>query len=124
MATTVKIPQHNTPRGTWCQFSGCDSTTGICRMCAPEPSLSEREIAALAVLGRHGKEMAGNLLGSLMCAAGRQTTASAAHQAGAGLTRKGLTIKGTQPGHDRVQYEATNAGCEWIARYREVGGVA
>jgi hypothetical protein len=36
-AVTVKIPQHKTPDGRWCLFSGCDSTTGICRMCEPEP---------------------------------------------------------------------------------------
>ncbi len=32
---TFKIPQHNTPRGTWCRFSGCDSYSGTCPMCAP-----------------------------------------------------------------------------------------
>jgi hypothetical protein len=35
---TVKIPQHNTPQGTWCRFSGCDSKSGICRMCEPDPA--------------------------------------------------------------------------------------
>jgi hypothetical protein len=33
----VKIPQHNTPSGTWCRSSGCDSTSGVCRMCEPDP---------------------------------------------------------------------------------------
>ena len=48
--TTVKIPRHSTERGTWCRMSGCDSTSGICRLCEPEPRLSERERAALAAL--------------------------------------------------------------------------
>lgn len=37
--TTVEIPQHHTPRGVWCPFSGADSLSGICWTCelAPEP---------------------------------------------------------------------------------------
>jgi hypothetical protein len=31
----VKIPEHNTPRGTWCRFSGVDSKSGVCLACAP-----------------------------------------------------------------------------------------
>lgn len=31
-----KIPEHNTPRGTWCRFSGVDSTSGVCLACAPD----------------------------------------------------------------------------------------
>lgn len=32
------IPQHNTSRGTWCRFSGCDSYSGTCKMCTPPAS--------------------------------------------------------------------------------------
>ena len=42
--TTVKIPQHRTPGGFWCRFSGCDSYSGICRMCEPEPARPESDL--------------------------------------------------------------------------------
>jgi hypothetical protein len=35
MAATVKIPEHNTPRGVWCRASGCDGKTGVCHLCKP-----------------------------------------------------------------------------------------
>jgi hypothetical protein len=41
MGTTIKIPQHKTPRGTWCRMSGVDSASGICRLCEPEPTRPE-----------------------------------------------------------------------------------
>lgn len=31
----MKIPEHNTPRGAWCRFSGADSKSGVCLACAP-----------------------------------------------------------------------------------------
>ena len=49
-AVTVKIPPHKTPVGRWCLFSGCDSTTGICRMC--EPETDAEIIAALPLRAR------------------------------------------------------------------------
>lgn len=120
--TTVKIPRHSTERGTWCRMSGCDSTSGICRLCEPEPRLSERERAALAALAADGTPMIGPCLAGAMSAAGRETTNSAAHQAGAGLARKGLAIKGHRPGSDLIRYEVTNSGRDWLDRFRAVGG--
>jgi hypothetical protein len=32
---TRQIPEHHTPQGTWCRFSGMDSFSGTCQMCAP-----------------------------------------------------------------------------------------
>ena len=119
---TVKIPQHKTSQGTWCRFSGCDSKSGICRMCAPEPALSEREVAALSALAEYDAPMQGGNLASKMRAAGRETSSAAAHQAGASLARKGLAIKGIPDVGLHVQYEITNQGREWVARYRSVGG--
>lgn len=34
----MRIPQHSRPDGQWCPFSGCDSASGICRMCEPDPA--------------------------------------------------------------------------------------
>jgi hypothetical protein len=34
----MKIPQHNTPSGRWCRFSGSNSTSGVCWMCEPDPA--------------------------------------------------------------------------------------
>ena len=123
MARTVKIPQHNTERGTWCRFSGCDSKTGVCPMCRPEPNLSEREIAALVALAPLAMPATGDYLASLMCDAGRDTSPAAAHQAGTALTRKGLATKGRLPGGASIRYEATSAGRDWIPGYRAAGGV-
>jgi hypothetical protein len=89
-----QIPQHNTPRGTWCRFSGCDSNSGICHVCKPEPGLSARELAALAALARQNAPTTGYVLAARMRTAGRDISPAAAHQAGAALTRKGLAIKG------------------------------
>jgi hypothetical protein len=119
---SAKIPQHNTPRGTWCRFSGCDSNSGICQMCKPEPALSARDIAALAALAEDGTPMQGSRLASKMRAAGRDTSPAAAHQAGASLARKKLAIKNIPDPGLHVQYEVTNAGREWITRYQSTGG--
>ena len=86
---------------------------------APDPNLSEREAAALAVLVAFGTPMGGNSLAGRMCNAGRSTRPAAAHQAGAALARKGLATKGNYPFPDSaMKYEATNAGREWIARHQ------
>jgi hypothetical protein len=120
---TVKIPQHNTPQGTWCRFSGVDSIYGTCLACRPQPALSEREFRALLALD--GMDVAtGDGLASKMRAAGRETSRAAAHQAGAALARKGLVLKGHLAAGDYVRYEITNAGREWIAQYRNAGGAS
>jgi hypothetical protein len=123
---TVKIPQHNRPDGSWCPFSGCDSISGICRMCEPSPALSDRETAALLALdGREGP-VGGGALAAAMRAAGRNTSAAAAHQGAASLARNGLAVKDLPDpaGGGHVRYEITSAGREWVARYRAVGGPA
>jgi hypothetical protein len=119
-----KIPQHNAARGSWCRFSGCDSLSGICRMCEPDPSLSAREIAALAALASNDEPATGGSLAARMRRAGRSASPAAAHQAGAALARKGLAVKAVPVRGDYVRYEATNQGREWVARYRAAGGRA
>ena len=90
---------------------------------ASELKLSDREIAALAVLARMVGPISGRSLAARMCEAGRPTSPAAAHQAGAALARKGLAVKDNWPLPDSsMKYEATNAGQAWIARYQAAGG--
>jgi hypothetical protein len=111
MAATMKIPEHNTPRGAWCRASGCDSTTGVCHLCKPViDGLSDREAAALVALAQAGYAVMGLGLARQMRSLGRATSVAAAHQAGAALARKGLAIKATPVNSDYVRYEINNQG--------------
>lgn len=121
---TATIPQHRTPDDAWCQLSGCESRSGVCSVCAPEPPLSERELAALTVLAGMSSPVGGERLANRMQAAGRETTPAAAHQAGAALARKRLAAKGRDSCTLRVRYEITRTGLAWLSSYRAAGGAS
>lgn len=117
MNAPIKIPQHNTPQGTWCRFSGCDSKTGVCHLCKPViPGLSDRAAAALIALASQSGPVMGARLATLMQALGRATTPAAAHQAGANLAHKGFATKGIPPGF-YVRYVITDAGRALLAEH-------
>ena len=119
-----KIPQHDTSRGGWCRFSGCDSNTGICHMCKPDPDLNPLELAALALLANQREPMISNVLVGMLHRAGfRFPRTRGNREIGDSLTGKGLVVNDAPLNADRiVRYEICEEGQAWLARWQAVGG--